>query len=122
MTGKKFDIMLKRLDIILIPFPFTDLLSSKVRPAVIVSADPQGDDLIVAFISSVVPEVFDKGDVLIANTHPEFPLTGLKRSSVVKVRKLLTISKALALRKLGHFPPALIFSLDSRLKTVLNLE
>lgn len=53
---KKFSFMsLKRSDIILIPFPFTDLTSAKVRPAVVISSNPQEEDVIVAFISSVIP-------------------------------------------------------------------
>ncbi len=43
---------LVRGDIVLVSFPFTDLTARKVRPAVIVSPDPQGLDVLVAFISS----------------------------------------------------------------------
>ena len=45
--------MSKKGKIVLIPFPFTDLSASKVRPAVIVSNFSQGEDIIVAFISSL---------------------------------------------------------------------
>ena len=41
-------------DVVLVPFPFADLSGRKVRPAVIVSTDPQGPELILAFITSVL--------------------------------------------------------------------
>ncbi len=46
---------LRRGDIVLVPFPFTDLTAEKLRPAIIVSPDPQGVDIVIAFISSVMP-------------------------------------------------------------------
>ena len=41
---------LKRGHIVLVPFPFTDLTTEKLRPAVIVSAEPQESDVVIAFI------------------------------------------------------------------------
>jgi len=46
--------VLRRGDVVLVPFPFTDLSTDKMRPAVIVSADPQETDVTIAFISSRV--------------------------------------------------------------------
>ena len=44
--------------IVLTRFPFTDLTSSKRRPAVILSKVNQNDpDVIVGFISSVIPKM-----------------------------------------------------------------
>jgi mRNA interferase MazF len=48
-------------DVVLIPFPFADLSGQKVRPAVVVSADPQGTELIVAFITSVLTNRSPRG-------------------------------------------------------------
>ena len=39
---------LSRGDVVLVPFPFTDLSGGKVRPALVVNA--LGEDLLVAFI------------------------------------------------------------------------
>lgn len=112
---------LKRGDIVLVPFPFTDLTSSKVRPALIVSANPQADDVIITFISSAVTKELGKTDFLLTANNPNFSPTGLKRDSVFKMGKLLTISSFLILRRLGRTTPTLQRELDKLLKKALNL-
>jgi len=87
---------LVRGDIVLVPFPFTDLSARKVRPGIIISADPQRTDVILAFISSIVPiQQAVTSDFVLHSTHPEFPLTGLKRSSIFKMGKLLTLDRSM---------------------------
>ena len=44
-------------DIVLTPFPFTDLSGNKVRPALILGVQNRGDDITVCFISSTVPNL-----------------------------------------------------------------
>ena len=55
MTGKKFTIY-NRGDIVFVPFPFTDLSSTKTRPAVVISTNDFVDkmgSITVAMITSV---------------------------------------------------------------------
>jgi len=76
---------LRRGDVVLVPFPFTDLTTQKLRPAVIVSADPQKTDVIIAFISSVVsPGGLSETDYLLSQDNPDFAQTGLKKASTFK--------------------------------------
>ncbi len=83
---------------VLIPFPFTDLSATKLRPALVLH---EGDrDVIVAFISSRIPSKPSDTDVIITQNHPEFPLTGLKVDSVIKLDKVATLSKNLIIAKL----------------------
>jgi hypothetical protein len=42
-------------DVVLVPFPFTDLSAAKLRPVVIRSPDPEGPDFVVAYVSSITP-------------------------------------------------------------------
>lgn len=112
---------LKRGDIVLVPFPFTDLTSRKVRPAVVVSSDPQGEDIIIAFISSVVPRSLTADEFLLASDNPDFSVTGLKKSSVFKMNKLLTISSSLVIRRLGSVHVTTLGKLSLLLKKALGL-
>lgn len=46
---------MKRGTIILTPFPFTDLTTNKVRPALIVSSNRRkGKDIIITFITTAI--------------------------------------------------------------------
>jgi mRNA interferase MazF len=88
--------MYKLGTIVLTPFPFTDLSSNKVRPALIISkTNPKERDIIICFITSK-PER-NQGAVRIENT----PVTGLKVPSVVRLDKIATIEKKIVLGELG---------------------
>lgn len=98
---------LARGDVVLVPFPFADLSGSKVRPAIIISADPQGPELIVAFITSVLTNRSPRGaEVEIAPPNPEFHATGLKTGSLIRMDKLVTLSRSVISRRLGVTGPA----------------
>ncbi|MHA1652884.1 MAG: type II toxin-antitoxin system PemK/MazF family toxin [Candidatus Thorarchaeota archaeon] len=69
---------------VLVPFPFTDLTVSKLRPALVIH---QGErDLVVAFISSRIPQDVSDSEIVIRLSHSEFRLSGLKVDSVVVLR------------------------------------
>ena len=114
----------RRGDVVLVPFPFTDFKSHKVRPAVIVSPKvSRRGDVIVAFISSVLP--FDKPDesaVVLESSDPSFMKIGLKMSSVFRMDKLITLHFSLILRHMGHVPTSLQKKLDRALSKALGLN
>ncbi len=85
---------MKRGTIVLTPFPFTDLKSKKVRPALIVSSDElESDDVILAFISSIKGKEIGITDLLLKENDVGFKKTGLKVDSILKLGKLATIHK-----------------------------
>lgn len=85
--------MSKAYDIILIPFPLTDLASQKIRPALQLS-DAQDSDIVLCAIST---KKHSKFDIKIAPTTAN----GLKKVSYIRSNKIATIEKRLALAKLG---------------------
>ena len=86
--------------IVLVPFPFTDLTASKLRPALVLVEG--GMDCVVAFISTRMPTQPSTKEVLIPHDHREFRLTGLKTASVIRLDKVATISKDIILGEIGE--------------------
>ncbi len=112
--------MYKQGTIVLLPFPFTDLSAHKVRPAVIVSKYNEGDDIVVAFISSQKPTRLRRFDVLITADAQAFALTGLKTTSVIKSAKLATLDKKIILGELGALGAATMRSVSKKLRLLFG--
>lgn len=112
--------MPKKGKIVLIPFPFTDLSASKVRPAVIVSNFSQGEDIIVAFISSLKNRI-QKTDIVINGQDKDFPKTGLKTDSVIKTGKLATLDKKIILGEIGEISASIEKEINKKIKILFGL-
>lgn len=111
-----------RGDVLLIQFPYTDLSSSKLRPAVVLSNNSSSNDIIVAFISSVIPnDNTDETMIVLDNKSIGFAETGLKCASVFRLSKLATLEKSLAQRKIGFVIPALMKQIEKCLVIALGL-
>jgi mRNA interferase MazF len=114
---------LKRGDIVLVPFPFTHLKTQKVRPAIILSPRvSKRGDILLAFISSVIPVDSTEVDVILKISDADFTRTGLKVTSVFRMDKLVTLHLSLILRQLGHAPPTLLKRLDTALAKAVGLS
>ncbi len=98
---------LHRGDVVLVPFLFADLTGQKVRPAVIVSTDPQDPELIVAFITNNLTNRSGRGaEFELLRSDAEFRVTGLKGDSLLRLDKLVTLSRGVITRRLGTTGPA----------------
>jgi mRNA interferase MazF len=114
---------MERGSIVLTKFPFTDLSSSKRRPALIISrVSSEKPDVIVAFISSVIPERLSDTDFVLDVNHKFFPGTGLKKKSVFKMDKLATLDKSIFSGELGSLPSHILRRLNTKLKIALALK
>ncbi|MEJ2212440.1 MAG: type II toxin-antitoxin system PemK/MazF family toxin [Anaerolineae bacterium] len=108
--------------VVLVPFPFDDLSSSKVRPAVCMT-DPIGPHhhVILAFITSrMSPDPLPTDVVLDAN-ESDFAATGLHVSSTLQVHRLMTATTGLIQRELGSLPPGKQVEVDLRLRALFGL-
>ena len=104
--------------IVLIPFPFTDLTTAKLRPALVIHEGKR--DVIVAFISSKTSQLSDV-DVLILRGHPEFVQTGLKTDSILKLDKLATVLKELVIGELGELGSELKREVNDKLRKIFEV-
>ena len=105
--------------IILVPFPFTDLSASKLRPALVLHEGKR--DVVVTFISSKVPVDPAESDMVVPQNHPEFPMTGLKVDSVVKLDKIATLSKNLIIGEIGEAGKAIREEINEKLCKILKI-
>ncbi|MEM7119163.1 MAG: type II toxin-antitoxin system PemK/MazF family toxin, partial [Chloroflexota bacterium] len=105
--------------IVLVPFPFDDLSSQKVRPAICLT-NPIGvhKHLVLAFITSRVPSNPLPTDMVINRNHPDFKTTGLRTSSTIQVHRLITVNTTLIRRELGQLTPTMKKELDIRLQNL----
>jgi mRNA interferase MazF len=70
--------LLKKGDVVIVPFPFSDLSQSKRRPALVIS-ELQGDDLILCQITSQAT----RDNYTIAISAKDFSSGGLNQDSHV---------------------------------------
>lgn len=113
--------MYKPGDIVLTPFPFTDLSGNKVRPALILGVQDKGDDVTVCFISSISQDKIHKFEVEIAEKDEDFLKTGLKLKSIIKTTKIATLDRAVILGKIGELDSKNTQKVKKVLKTYLKL-
>ncbi len=102
-------------DIVLVPFPFTDLSQTKLRPAIILWVDPNGNDATLCFISSQNLNRLTDDEFLIEAESREFAQSGLKVTSKVRVSRIVTLERRLLRRRLGNLGPDLMQSLNHTL-------
>lgn len=105
-------------DVVLIRFPFTDQMTMKKRPAVIISSNGyqrERPDVILMAVTSKIKPVPLFGEVSIRDWRE----AGLLKPSVVKPIGT-TIESSLVLKKLGHLTDRDLFSLRENFKTILG--
>jgi len=100
-------------DIVLIPFPFTDLSGRKLRPALILAETP--DNITVSFITSRI-QWQESTDIVL---HPHLN-NGIKKTSLIRLTKIATLDKTMAIGKIGSINNSQ-FSELNQLKEIFKL-
>jgi mRNA interferase MazF len=106
---------MKKGDIILVPFPFTDLSGSKLRPALVLVEE--GDDVTAAFISTILKERF-KSDYFVMMNEKNC----LRKDSLIKLNKLATLSIDLIKGKIGELSIDDLKEIDKKLLDLFKLN
>lgn len=102
----------KRGDVLLIPFPFSDLSSSKQRPALVISSEAfhlHSSDIVVCAITSQAPARLGAFEYLLSKA--DLAGAGLPKLSKVKCGKIVTLDSRIVRKKLGQITPATISSI-----------
>ena len=111
----------KRGEIWLVRFPFTDLTSTKLRPAVVWAI--HGQDIILIGIFSRIPSrSIRKTWVLIEDKNPAFRKTGLKKTSLIRAEKIAVVHQSVFQKKLGKLSSEMTSSIEEALKKALQIK
>lgn len=104
-------------DVVVLPFPFSDLSRSKRRPAVVV-ASLDGDDLILVQVTSqTVRDHYSVGLV-----DGDFTEGGLRRPSNIRPNKLFTADQRLILNRAGKLKNGKCSEIIETLVEILTKE
>ena len=108
--------------IVLVPFPFDDFSMSKVRPALcLTSENGKYDHVIIAFISSRIPDDLIESDLIIKKHSENSIGTGLSVDSVIRLHKMVTIPKSLIKRKLGDINSSIELEISEKIRKIFDV-
>ncbi len=90
-------------DVVVLPFPFSDLSSSKKRPALVL-ADLHTDDIILCQITSQ----FVKDNYSVELRISDFSQGSLNKVSNIRPNRLFTADKSIIVRTVGTVKPEIL--------------
>jgi mRNA interferase MazF len=102
-------------DVVVVPFPFSDLTFAKRRPALVI-AELEGDDLILCQITS--QQIGDRYTVSIEKK--DFETGTLKQKSNVRPNRVFTADRHIVLYLVGHLRPDKVSDIIERIVNILR--
>jgi mRNA interferase MazF len=110
-------------DIVLVPFPFTDLTNSKQRPAIVVSANwfnHSHPDVLLAAVTSQIPAERKTDEILLSQA--DLRMANLPKPGIVRSGKILALEQSLVIRKLGRVSPETRGAVLKAIQQILSEE
>ena len=104
-----------KYDVILVRYPFSDLSSSKVRPAVIVSTSHPSQDIVITPLTSKTGSLM-AGEFVLS----EWTAAGLNVATAVK-RGVYTVHESLVIKVIGQLSKVDADQLEQSLRDWLGL-
>jgi len=107
--------------VVLVPFPFTDLSTSKQRPALVISStlfNSSSPDLIVVAITSHMSLKLTNYEHLLSATEQHEG--GLPKPSLIKLGKIVTLDQRLIRRNLGQLSTSSTNHILDTIKQILT--
>lgn len=108
-------------EIWLVKFPFSDLSSTKLRPALILAVHRE-EVIILGIFSRIPTGNLQNTWIVIKDNLSLFAQIGLKKTSLIRADKIATVSKSVFQRKLGILPTSLSSKVNEALKISLNIR
>lgn len=102
-------------DVVVLPFPFSDLSKYKKRPALVV-ADLQGDDIILSQITSEAR--MDDYSIVLSNS--DFKSGSLNLTSMVRPNRLFTADKSIIHYKIGSIKESKIKEIEKEIVKIFT--
>jgi mRNA interferase MazF len=114
---------MNKWDVVLLSYPFTDLSASKVRPALVISPNSYNatnqDGVFVLITTNTTRR--SPYDIVVMRSHPEFPTTGLRFDSAIRIDKIATLNRKLYVATLGSAGSQLQADVEKQLRLFLEL-
>jgi mRNA interferase MazF len=106
--------------IVLFRFPQTDLLSGKLRPALLLGKLPGPyDDWLMCMVSSQESQYLPDFDEIIREDDPDFARSGLRVSSVIRCGRLAVVEGAMLVGATGDIGSERLQRIKARLASWL---
>ena len=104
-------------DIVIVSFPFSDMVSYKARPAVVIAETPDVyNDVLVSLITSVVPSQLNSLQIKL----PADKTNNLKVDSVIKVYRIATIEKDKIIAQIGRLSEEQLQEFKEKFKALVK--
>lgn len=114
----------RRGDVVLVDYPYSDRMGSKIRPCVVVQSDHSNqrlDDTIVVTISSRTQQANEPTQMLVDLATPAGQQSGLLFTSTIQCSNILTVDCDFILRKIGTLPQEVMPLVNDCLKAALGI-